>query len=803
MKSNKTNLNEAPIPKIDPKIATDLANKLRGMFSTGSKYSPPAKITPKPPGAAPRLPGPADDIVDVGSTTSTGGQVFRDAGRTINRAGKGREAAQQAARDRIKAERDQRIVDQAARKAAIGTGVGAAARRAADISDVASEPGSTTGARAAELSKAAQKSGDFAKWLRRGGIASTVGLSALAVKELIDQYKLEKEITDAVQLKNLNIKDILKIDPNFQITTPSSSTTNVADKVKSSSPTTVADKVKPDADIVNEPETQTQTRVQRTSPPPPITTTTTTDFDEPETQTKPSPRRITPPPIPPVAIGTLPQEPSDGPPRRIFPPIMPPPDLPPTPPPPPPPEDEKPEPPKAEPPKREPARTETPPPIPPKIEPPKVEPEKREPAKVEPVKPQDTKPDDEDISWRAIGGTKEKIPGFEKHEEPYGYVTSSDGTPVVPGFKKDGSPRHPDLYNTPESIQYTHTALTEWLKLAGLKGTQQTTIKENKMKPYTPDTNDISRLLNLLKVYESEDKSANWQFNQENDPAWRAEAQRQRDQFLGPTSAERAANERSQAVSQAQFKADISTVKQPSGQLDPTGQSAKEFNQAALRLGQAGVDLPGLVKNEPNSLELDVGPGFPEAGGEQSKVRALYGAGMNEDEMEEGNLFTGNLAKARAGGKKEADLDGDGKMEKVQEDQLEECGDMGPMSGDSYGSGEMPDQKSKIVVNANMTSDGEKTLNVTAEGDAAEQLSRLLKLSGLMNGERKMEVDEEYANKPKVKHQSLKQHFHAGDDLHKEKGSYRAAAGGDNPMNAMNESLEARLWKEFQQAKQK
>lgn len=42
---------------------------------------------------------------------------------------------------------------------------------------------------------------------------------------------------------------------------------------------------------------------------------------------------------------------------------------------------------------------------------------------------------------------------------------------------------------------------------------------------------------------------------------------------------------------------------------------------------------------------------------------------VKEEEMEEGNKFTGNLAKARAAGKKEADLDGDGDMEKVKEDE--------------------------------------------------------------------------------------------------------------------------------------
>ena len=49
---------------------------------------------------------------------------------------------------------------------------------------------------------------------------------------------------------------------------------------------------------------------------------------------------------------------------------------------------------------------------------------------------------------------------------------------------------------------------------------------------------------------------------------------------------------------------------------------------------------------------------------------------IEEDEMEEGNLFTDNLAKARAAGKSEADLDGDGDMEKVHEgeDTCMECG---------------------------------------------------------------------------------------------------------------------------------
>jgi hypothetical protein len=49
-----------------------------------------------------------------------------------------------------------------------------------------------------------------------------------------------------------------------------------------------------------------------------------------------------------------------------------------------------------------------------------------------------------------------------------------------------------------------------------------------------------------------------------------------------------------------------------------------------------------------------------------AKIRARHDK-MDEADMEEGNKFTGNLAKARAAGLKKADLDGDGDMETVRE----------------------------------------------------------------------------------------------------------------------------------------
>ncbi len=67
----------------------------------------------------------------------------------------------------------------------------------------------------------------------------------------------------------------------------------------------------------------------------------------------------------------------------------------------------------------------------------------------------------------------------------------------------------------------------------------------------------------------------------------------------------------------------------------------------------------GAVPNRPGVYEQDEIARMMEMAGVKKKT--------DEEKTEEGNLFTGNLAKARADGKKEADLDGDGKMEKVDE----------------------------------------------------------------------------------------------------------------------------------------
>jgi hypothetical protein len=266
---------------------------------------------------------------------------------------------------------------------------------------------------------------------------------------------------------------------------------------------------------------------------------------------------------------------------------------------------------------------------------------------------------------------------------------------------------------------------------------------------------------------------------------------------------------------------------------------------------------------------------------------------VDEADIGKGNYFSGQLDAARKAGKKQADLDGDGDLEKVQyEDilkptrtpdpklpaygrgkkltlrdlgieepkpeprkgpspypnyknievpayirkqqgenfpaqvseaqQLEECG---------MSDGNMPsemDQDSKVNISSNYDSaSGRKTLTVTADGESAEELGRLLKLSGFMGDGADREhpgsinvagsmdaggaeeladmlrnsgLRESYANEPDEEVQSTKKILDQGNDLNRKKSQHAdKPKPGDNPLatEEVKESLEHRLWQEY------
>jgi hypothetical protein len=102
------------------------------------------------------------------------------------------------------------------------------------------------------------------------------------------------------------------------------------------------------------------------------------------------------------------------------------------------------------------------------------------------------------------------------------------------------------------------------------------------------------------------------------------------------------------------------------------------------------------------------------------------------------------------------------------------------------------EQESGMNINASTdTRTGSKSLTVTAQGEAAEQLAQLLKLSGIGTGSpaHDAEMEEAYANEPDPQVQGIEVQMQQGNDLNRPKNSHPKVSGGDNPMN-MREAQE-------------
>jgi hypothetical protein len=162
-----------------------------------------------------------------------------------------------------------------------------------------------------------------------------------------------------------------------------------------------------------------------------------------------------------------------------------------------------------------------------------------------------------------------------------------------------------------------------------------------------------------------------------------------------------------------------------------------------------------------------------------------------DDEMDEGNEFSGALAKAKAAHKDSFEVDG--KTYPVKEsrsavDELAECYDMAYQQAQAE-----PDQRSHMSVSANTSSEGNRTLTVTAEGDMADELAQLLSLSGLVgHAGRHSEMDEgteevfRASTTPNPTTYPMSTITKSGDDLNSPKAQHPgAAARGDNPLGIM------------------
>lgn len=129
---------------------------------------------------------------------------------------------------------------------------------------------------------------------------------------------------------------------------------------------------------------------------------------------------------------------------------------------------------------------------------------------------------------------------------------------------------------------------------------------------------------------------------------------------------------------------------------------------------------------------------------------------------------------------------------------LKECGDM-PTGHDNM------NQKNRLNVTTNMSSDGTKDVTINAQGDKADSLLQMLKMAGMRpyddheqsrmaepeiimvsSEPQDVMMDEEretdYANTPEEEYQTVDSILRQGNDLNREKRQYRKEYPGDNPM---------------------
>ncbi len=301
-----------------------------------------------------------------------------------------------------------------------------------------------------------------------------------------------------------------------------------------------------------------------------------------------------------------------------------------------------------------------------------------------------------------------------------------------------------------------------------------------------------------------------------------------------------------------------------------TPEPKPSFLDKAKAFGHKVLDKVGHGSDEELKAKLRRDMGMQEAA-ELNELAKLAGLKVEEandgnlannakpyDKVTQGDVVAGRLGKDEQGGKDEVEEGNDGNLannakpydkvtrgdviagrlgkdkegNKVDESALAECGDMSPIGGMAH---EMQQQQGRISVNTNSSSDGNKNVTISADGEAAEQLMAMLKMAGLGGGQAhaqqaeiviaheakeygdtEVEEPEEYLNSPREKVAGMKQSPTTGmaggtDDLNKSKDQDPATANkAANPKTQKQNQLEdanpleglgAKLMAEYQSIK--
>ena len=162
------------------------------------------------------------------------------------------------------------------------------------------------------------------------------------------------------------------------------------------------------------------------------------------------------------------------------------------------------------------------------------------------------------------------------------------------------------------------------------------------------------------------------------------------------------------------------------------------------------------------------GEKFELDGKEYTDNSDLGESALEEEEMGEGNEFSGALANAKAAGAKEFEVDG--KKYTVKEDV-------------------------NISINANGEEDAMNLIRKLA-GMPVVAVAAPSAEDHVCDAALEEERDIEYVNTPREQIAPVDAAIPSGTDLHRSKEQYKKEYPGDNPM-AVKEEVEDRLWKKY------
>jgi hypothetical protein len=243
--------------------------------------------------------------------------------------------------------------------------------------------------------------------------------------------------------------------------------------------------------------------------------------------------------------------------------------------------------------------------------------------------------------------------------------------------------------------------------------------------------------------------------------------------------------------------------------LDVTMETATELDELARLAGLGEVSRGEYIKQQDTQAERSGRDEF-NAFGQLFKTDQVDEGACNHsaegvDCPVHGMVECGSMYESKGGKPDFLDMDKDGDKEepmkqavKDKEEKVDEC--MSPMDSSSA------QGETGMSINASLdTKTGRKTVTVTAEGDAAEQLAQMLKMAGLssnagaapaMHVHTDDEVQEEFANEPEEEYADTQTIIDQGDDMHRRKVQDPATANrAANPLKVDEDvmKLEGRL----------